>query len=330
MAVLLYFGGLCAGVAVLVKSADWFTDAAVEIARRFRLPEMFIGATLVSLATTLPEFAVSFTATLQGQVSMAVGNALGSTICNIGLILGFCALLAPMGVARQGFLATGLGLLAFAGMFCAFGYWFPDGSRFTGVVMLICLVAYLAATFRASLSRRGTRDGPENHGMTLTTGHMFLLFVVGATGIIFGSQLMVHCAQQLARLIGISELVISLTLLAFGTSTPELVVSLAAILKKQRALAIGNIIGANILNLAWVLGTCSLIRPLPLEKVVVAGREVRQTLVFDIPVMLLLSVLLVIFGLTGQRLTRREGAVLFTVYILYIAALFSVFGGTTP
>ena len=327
MEVLMHFMGIACGVAILVKSADWFTGAAVEIARRFKVPEIIVGATLVSLATTMPEFAVSLIAALQGQVARTVGNALGSTICNTGLILGLCALLAAMGVDRKGFLPNGLSLLVFAAIFGAMAYAFPDGSTMVGVVMLLCLVVFLTRTVRASL--RGQSEEEEVRAAqqaVATVRRMVLLFAGGAVGIVAGSKLTVYCAENLARRVGISELVISLTLLALGTSLPELVVSVAGIIKKQRALAIGNIIGANILNLAWVIGACSLVRPLPLQKSEHWGHQIRQSLVFDIPVMLTLSGLLLIFGLTGKRLSRAEGAVLLAIYIAYVAITYSVFG----
>lgn len=326
MEALSYLIGLGAGVAILVKSADWFTDAAVDLARRFRIPEIVIGATLVSLATTLPEFAVSFMATLQGQPDMAIGNALGSTICNIGLILGVCALVAPMQVRREGFLSNGIALVTFAGVFGVMGYAFPDGSRVVGIVMLACLGAHLAGTLRASLQGRSKADEERAVEAAVATVHrMALLFIVGAAGIILGSKVMVYCGEHLARLMGVSELVIALTLVALGTSTPELAVSVAGVLKKRRSLAIGNIIGANILDLAWVIGVCSIIRPLPMRETILWGRSVHQSLVFDIPVMLLLSALLLVFGFTDERLTRREGAVLFAVYAAYITTLFVLF-----
>ncbi len=316
MELLLHFVLLAAGVAILVKSADWFTDAAVEVARRLRIPEIVVGATIVSLATTLPEFAVSFTAVIQNHVEMAVGNAVGSTICNVGLILGVCALLSPMGVERRGFLNSGLGLLALAGIFGALGYVFPEGSRWTGLVMVSCLGVYLVSVVRSSMKYRATSTEAEDAAEAMGTGRIVALFAVGAVGVVLGSKMMVHAAEQLALLMGVSKLIIGLTVVAVGTSTPELVVSLAAIAKKRRGLSIGNIIGANILNLAWVIGACSLVRPLPL---------VRQTLIFDIPVMLFLSVLLLLFGLTGSRLSRWEGGVLFAIYLAYLTTVFTVF-----
>lgn len=343
MDILFYFLGLAVGVVILVKSADWFTDASVSIAHRFNVPEIIIGATLVSLATTLPEFAVSFAAALEDKVDMAVGNAVGSTICNIGLILGLCTILSPMGVGRKGFVRSGAGLLLLCILFAFLGYTFPEGTRWSGVVLLACLVIYFATTVRSTMIQRmkdplrvkvvgepvpettleglaaeTTVDGAER--IVLATGlsgpWIAAYFVLGAVGVIGGSKLVVYCAEHIALAAGISRQIIALTLVALGTSTPELVVSIAAILKKQRGLSIGNIIGANILNLAWVMGACSLVTIVPFN---------TQNLRFDIPVMLLLTILLLVFGFTGERLSRREGAVLLTVYVIYVAVLFTVY-----
>ena len=307
------------GVGILIKSADWFTDASVDVARKFRVPELIVGATIVSLATTLPEFAVSLTATVRGNVAMAVGNAVGSTICNVGLILGLCALISPMGVARSGFLKSGIGLLLIGAIFGALCYIFPEGSRWTGIVMIACLCIYIRSIVLSTLAQQ--EDEPKSsESQMLPLARIVLLFVVGAAGVILGSHLMVESAKNLAILFGVPEMIIALTLVAFGTSTPELVVSVTGIIKKHRSLAIGNIIGANILNLAWVIGTCSLVRRIPLQ---------RQNLIFDVPVMFMLSVLLLIFGLTGQRLSRWEGAVFFSIYICYLIITVKVFGVPT-
>lgn len=333
MHLLLYLLGLAVGVALLVRSADWFSDASVSIARRLNVPDIIIGATLVSLATTLPEFAVSFAAALTNQVEMAVGNAVGSTICNIGLILGLCTVLSPMGVARKGFVRSGVGLLILCLIFAALGWTFPEGTRWSGVVLLACLVIYFYTTVRSTLIQRKkdaeeislqklaaetTVDGAKRVAIAteLSGSRIAAYFILGAIGVVGGSKLVVFCAEQLALAAGISKQVIALTLVALGTSTPELVVSLTAIIKKQRGLSIGNIIGANILNLAWVLGACSLVTVIPFN---------AQNLRFDIPVMLLITVLLFIFGFTGKRLSRWEGAVLMAVYVGYLAVLFTVY-----
>jgi len=307
---------LAVGVSMLVKAADWFTDAAIEVAHKLRIPKIIVGVTFVSLATTLPEFAVSLTATVAGKVDMAVGNAVGSTICNVGLILGLCAMLSPMGVARAGFLVSGAGLLALGGTFAVLGYFFQDGSRITGLVMILCLLVYIFAMVHSSLQHR-RRNTEEAQPSMMTTAKVILLFVLGAIGIVAGSKLMVYAAEKIAVSLGVSELVISLTIVAIGTSTPELVVSLASIIKKERSLSIGNIIGANILNLAWVIGACSLVRPLPIQ---------TRSLVFDFPIMLLMSLLLLIFGWTDEKLSRWEGAVLFAIYMAFLIGSFFLFG----
>ena len=318
MTVLLHLVFLAIGVAILVKSADWFTGAAVEVARRMRIPEIIVGATLVSLATTLPEFAVSFLATWQGKASLAVGNAVGSTICNVGFILGLCAFLSPMVIEQREFVRNGAGLLALVSVFGVLGFAFPEGSRWVGLVMLSCLIAYLGSIVRsATRQRRGVHaTTPSTYSIPMTV----VLFVVGAAGVVGGSRLMVWSAVHLATRLGVPELVIGLSIVAVGTSTPELVVSIAAILKKQRGLSIGNIIGANILNLAWVIGACSLVSPLPLSD---------QTRWFDVPVTFLLSILMLIFGATGKQLVRWEGAVLLCIYAAYVTLIFAVFS-TAP
>lgn len=316
--VFLYLLGLAVGVAILVRSADWFTDAAVEVARSLRIPEIIVGATIVSLGTTLPEFAVSFTAAVAGEVDITVGNALGSCICNIGLILGFCTIVSPIPAARAGFLTNGLGALGLTIAFGVLGYVFPNGSRWVGVVMVAGLITYIAATVRTSLRyRAGDLSDQTIVEPTMTTPGIVAWFIFGAVGVTLGSQLMVRSAVALAEMLGIPDLVIGLTVVALGTSTPELAISITGIIKGQRALSVGNIIGANILNLSWVIGLSSLVTELPVQ---------RQSLLFDLPVVAVLTVLLLWFGSTGDKIRRREGALLFGVYLGYLIITFAYFG----
>ena len=318
---IIYVALLAIGVTILVKSADWFTEAAVEVARRLQIPEIIIGITLVSLATTLPEFAVSFLAAIQGKVDVAVGNAIGSTICNVGLILGLCSLLSPMAVEQKGFVRNGVGLLILATAFGIFAVVLPEGSRWVGVVMVAGLAVYLGSILGSSRNDQNTPDQTVHQPTApMPNVKVATLFLLGTIGVLGSSQLVVFCAEHLAQLMGVSQLVISLTLVALGTSTPELAVSIMGIIKKRRALAIGNVIGANILNLAWVIGACSLVRPLPVTS---------QTRTFDIPTTLTLSVLLLVFGMTGRQLARWEGAVLMAIYLTWLTAQFTIFG-TAP
>ncbi len=312
--IVLHLVCVAVGVAALVKSADWFVDAAVSIARRLHVPDLIVGVTLVSLATTLPEFAVSLLAAFQSKAQIAVGNAMGSMICNIGLILGLCTLLMPIRVVRRNFLRNGLWMVGLTGLFVGLGYYFPDGSRHVGAIMLTALVIYMGRLVWTSIREREAPGPSFSRPMPMPKAAG--LFLLGTVGVIGGSQILIYGAEGLARSAGLPDLVIAVTLVALGTSMPELSIALAAILKKQRALSVGNVIGANILNLAWVVGAASLVSPLPLE---------RQTLLLDLPLIMVLTVLLLIFGLTGQRLARREGAVLLTLYGAYIVLVFMVF-----
>jgi cation:H+ antiporter len=305
---------LAVGVAILVKTADLFTDAAVETARRMCVPEMLVGVTLVSIATTLPECSISLLAAARGNVDTAVGNAIGSTICNMALILGLCAVLSPMVISPRTFRLNMSTMLAAMLLFTVLGWLMPGGGRIVGLLMLGVLGYHLLRSMREA--RNQTDDVPPLPPRGTRTPVLVAQFVLGAAGVVGGSMLVVTGAERLAELAGIPELVISLTLVAVGTSLPELTVSLTAIIKRQRGLSTGNILGANILNLGLAIGGSSLVRPLPLQ---------RQTLVLDLPVMLLLAVILLVFGLTGGRLSRREGTVLLGMYFAYLAVVFTVF-----
>jgi cation:H+ antiporter len=314
------FVGLALAVLILFKSADIFTDAAVEIATRLRMSHVVIGATIVSFATTLPEFSLSLLATIHNEIDVAVGNAVGSTICNVGLILGICAAIAPMQIERAAFINAGSVLLVLGLLFGMLGLLLPDGSRFIGLVMISFLGIYLASSVVSSLNQRRRTAHDPIEDVTATRHRsafvVALIFLIAALGIAAGTQFMLWCGQNIAEAFSIPPLIIGLTLFAVGTSTPEFIVSLTAILKRRRGISVGNIIGANILNLAWVIGLCSLVRPLPFQV---------QTRFYDIPVMLLLSVLLLVFGLTGERLARWEGITLLGVYVAYVAVMFVFF-----
>jgi cation:H+ antiporter len=317
MNMLLYLVGLALGVIILIISADWFTGAAVDIARILRVPEIVIGATIVSFATTVPEFMVSFVAAVQHEPDVAVGNAVGSVICNIGLILGACALITPLVIVEGGFLTSSAMLLVFALIFGALGWAFPSGNRWVGVTLIGCLLLYLAVTAFGAADWSTNLTASTEVSAPRSIRRPIVIFVLGAVGVIIGSELLVKSAVGLAQALGVSKLVISLTIVALGTSLPELVVSVTGIVKRRRALSLGNILGANILNLAWVMGCSSLVADLPFR---------RETLTFDVPVMITLCGMLMVFGVTGDRINRREGAALFLVYLVYTLISFTVFG----
>jgi len=316
-------------VVLIGKGADWFTEAAVKIAEATHIPKVIIGATIVSAATTLPEFSVSAIATIQKSTDMAVGNAIGSCICNIGLILGTCTLAKASKTDRkllthQGMFMLGAGVLIFL---LTLG---GKLNRWGGIILVMGLATYMYYSVRTAKTRRDRallekivdeEDADFPARPTLT--NEIIWFLIGAGFVVGGSRLLVHSGIKLAELLGVSQLIISLTVVALGTSLPEYITALTATIKGYQELSLGNIIGANILNILWVLGGCSLMRTLPLNTES-SFLGLPQTQVFDIPIMFLLMALLVAFGYSGGNLRRWQGGVLFTIYAAYIVILFTV------
>jgi len=316
-------------VVLIGKGADWFTEAAVKIAEATHVPKVIIGATIVSIATTLPEFSVSAIATVQKNTDMAVGNAIGSCICNIGLILGTCTLAKSSKTDRKLLTHQGMFMLA-AGILVFLLTLGGKLHRWGGVILVAGLISYMYYSISTARSRRDrallekvvAEEGADFPARPTLTNEV-MWFVIGAAFVIGGSRLLVHSGIKLAELLGVSQLIISLTVVALGTSLPEYITALTATIKGHQELSVGNIIGANILNNFWVLGGCSLIRPLGLNtKSLFLG--LPQTQSFDIPIMFILMTLLVAFGYSKGNLRRWQGGVLFVVYVAYIFTLFAV------
>jgi cation:H+ antiporter len=337
---------LLVGMALITKGGDLFTDSAVSIARATRIPPVIIGATIVSAATTFPEFMVSLTGALQGKDGIVVGNALGSCCCNIGLIVGTCAILqgilakrrneeAGIPINRVTLLGPGLFMLAAGASVWCFSMFDNAGlmneqgkpvpyalSRWQGTVLAVLLVFYLGYSLRTALQARFETTMTEDESgaeeeIREHMGKQLLMFLLGALLVVLGSRLMVASAAHLAREFGISELIVGLTILAIGTSLPEYTISLMAVVKGHGSLGIGNIIGANVLNICWVVATCTLINPLEIKP---------QTIMLDGPVMLLLMVGLLALGWKRERISITSGVVLCSVFTAYYVIIFSVFG----
>lgn len=315
-------------VALIGKGADWFTEAAVKIAEATHVPKVIIGATIVSIATTLPEFSVSAIATIQNHTDMAIGNAIGSCICNIGLILGTCTLVSASItdknlLTQQGGFMIGSGILIFLST--------VDGGlkRWGGIILVIGLAAYIYYSVRTAKARRNkalieklVEEEDAKFPARPTLANEVIWFSIGAACVVGGSRLLVYTGIRLAELLGVPELVISLTVVALGTSLPEYVTALTATIKGHQELSVGNIIGADILDILWVLGGCSLIRSLPLNpEPPFLGLPQTQSL--DIPVMLLLMILLLGFGYSKGALKRWQGGLLFVIYVIYVVVLFT-------
>jgi len=316
---------LVIGLAIITKGADKFVDSAVVIARRTRVPEVIIGATIVSLGTTFPEFSVSVMSGFFGRPQTTMGDAIGSTICNIGLILGTCLLIRPIVIHRKLCLRQEA-FMVFAGVLVLLlsidGYL----SRWDALILTAGLVGYIYFSIKqASAARKNVNDGATNSEQTLDTAatstyslrRAVVWFILGSAAVVGGATLVVQNAVVVARWFGIPELVIGLTVVALGTSLPEYVTGLTATFKGHGEVTVGNVIGADILDIFWVRGLGGMgFFLLPVE---------RQTMVLDYPVMLIVMMLLVVFSVTGKQLTRWNGGVLLGTYCVYLALMFLLF-----
>lgn len=310
---------LAVAFAVLAKCADLFVDSAVGIAARLHLPKLVIGIVLVSVATTSPELSVSLMAALRGSPEMALGNAIGSIICNCGIALALCGVFSktPVPVLKNAFRTAG-GFLVFTAILCALFVGFDlTLSRLEGGILLLCFAGYLGLLVR-QYKQGHLREMVEAEVAELSSSVpvLVLFFVVGLGGVILSSKFVVVTSVTIAKSMGVPEAVIALTLVALGTSIPEVATSVVAAIKGQGALSVGNILGANIMNICWVAGASALANPLSLSR-----REIN----FMFPAMFIIVAVTVFVLHTSEALSRREGAVLFGVYCLYIASFFLAF-----
>ena len=299
-------------IILITKGADWFIESAVSISTKSGLPKIIIGATIVSFATTAPEFTVSAIAAYLDHADLTVGNAVGSAICNIGLALGIVILARPIIVEEGSFLHKSAIMLISAIVLIGLTI---DGSLSStdGLVLLGIFVGFLYYNYRlqtALFKEKGSaRQSISFTGMKKDVGY----FLLGSACVVAGSRILVDAGTQMAQWLGIPEMIIGLTLVAVGTSLPELITAISATLKGHQDLSIGNILGANTMDIAMILGFSSQIRELPI---------MPQSIRYDFPAMLVIMLLLVIFGITGRRLERWEGGVILGFYIAYIAGLF--------
>lgn len=299
------------GVVLIVKGGDAFVDAAGWMAGVSGIPPFLVGATVVSLATTLPELLVSVIAARNGQVEMAAGNAIGSVTANTGLILAIGVIALAGEASRRQYLAKSLLLVSGLGVLLvsARGGCLPvAGSLLLAGVFLLFLAENIHSA-RAAVAAAGQAARPQVTPRILA-GRL-ILFCLGAAGIVAGAHLLVTSGSALARLLGVPEGVIAVTIVAVGTSLPELVTTLTAIFKKQAGLSAGNILGANIIDTALILPLCSLAagRPLPISP---------QCLALDLPICLAVTLLLLLPALVSQRFARWQGWAGLGVYAAYL------------
>ncbi|KGK99638.1 sodium:proton exchanger [Methanococcoides methylutens] len=300
------------GLILITKGADWFIESAVSISTKSGLPKIIIGATIVSFATTAPEFTVSAIAAYIGHTDLTIGNAVGSAICNIGLALGLVITIKAIPLEDGGFLHKGAIMLISGLTLIALTL---DGvlTSIDGLILLAIFVGFLYYNYRL---QSAIFDGSENKREKLSLKEMksdIFYFILGSACVVIGSRLLVDSGTEIAYWLGIPEMIIGLTLVALGTSLPELITAISATLKGHQDLSIGNILGANTMDIAMILGFSSQIRTLPI---------LPQSINYDFPVMILIMLMLVIFGITRKRLDRWEGGVILITYVAYIAGLF--------
>lgn len=339
---------LIVGFVLLIKGGDWFVDGATGIARRFHLPEILIGATVVSIGTTLPEVMVSSGAAIQGIGSIAYGNAIGSVICNTALIAALTVAVKPGPAARKSLTMPVAFFFGSALIYCLSAYVFGTFSRITGIILLVIFAVYMVATVlrmkksaatlevvqteeflgaltsEAELEAQSGEDHVVESKASGTKDSLLkdiILLIVGAALIAIGADLLVDNATIIAEALGVSEKVIGLTIVALGTSLPELVTAITSLAKGHGSLSLGNVIGANLFNLVLVSGVAVTINPFPVP---VAGmiNGINSSLLIDIPVMLAVMLILTVPTLIKQKLSRWQGILLLGIYAAFCVVQF--------
>ncbi len=310
------------GLLCLIKGGDWFVDGATGLARRFHLPELLIGATVVSIGTTLPEVMVSTTSALTGHGEIAYGNAIGSVICNAALIAAVTIAVRPGPVDRAALRTPVLFFFAAAALYALVAYTSGQFTRPVGLTLLAMFAVYMAVTV-LQMRRGAVPAAGEEEAAAGSVGRDLGLLAVGAALIALGADLLVDNGTLIAQALGVPESVIALTFVALGTSLPELVTAITSLVKGHGALSLGNVIGANLFNLVLVSGVSVTLAPFSIpQAAVIAGHN--ASLVLDLPVMLLVMLLLTGPALVRGKLSRVQGLALLAVYGAFCAVQFTL------
>ncbi len=324
--VIVYILFLIIGMFALIKGADFFVAGSVSIAKRFHISGLIIGLTIVALGTSAPELAVSTSASLQGANEIAISNVMGSNLFNLLGILGICAMVRPLDISKD-VITRDLPVSILITIFLLFVSCqtsviqmiltkVTDGTflqldtasnagviqRYIGIVLTILLVVYIIILIRdAKRSNEPSDDTEAIHSFRRST----IMILGGLAVIIIGGQVVVYCAKEIARAAGMTETLIGLTVVAFGTSLPELVTSLTAIKYNQASMAIGNTVGSNIFNILLILGVASTISPI----------AVNMASCIDMMILIIVSIISLIFAKTSNKISRAEGAAMFLIYL---------------
>lgn len=297
---------LIVGFAMLVKGADWFVDGTAGIARRFGIPQLVIGLTIVAMGTSAPEAAVSITAALKDNAGITIGNVIGSNILNVLIILGVSSVITALSIQSSTIKYEIPYMILITLVLLFMGYTGGSVSRLEGGILWILFLVYLFYLYRLA------KNGKEEKVMeTKSPLSLLLSAVIGIVLIVWGSDITVDSATEIAKVVGLSERFIGLTIVALGTSLPELVTSVTAARKGNADIAIGNIVGSNVFNILFVIGTSSLITPVPFE----------TGFLIDTTISALIGVLLLISVFRTKKLTRPWGILMLVCYAAYFIYL---------
>lgn len=299
---------LIAGFVLLIKGADFFVDGSASVAQKMRISSMVIGLTVVAMGTSAPECAVSIAASFRGDNAVAISNAVGSNIFNLLIVCGVCSVIAPLHV-KAGTLKKEFPIsIAAAFALVALGYLGMEIGRVDGLLLIAGFVVFLVWLVRAAKREHNGQQTDEQGGKSLSAVRCFLYIVGGIAAIVAGGDLVVDSATTIAENFGLSQNLIGLTIVAMGTSLPELVTSVVAAKKGETDMAIGNVIGSCIFNILLVLGIAGAISPM----------EVLLENIIDVIILIGISVVAWIFAWTGKQISRIEGAVMVAVYAAYM------------
>ena len=319
MSVFISFLWLAIGSAALYYGAEWLVGGGSKTAKKLGISPLIIGLTLVAYGTSTPELVVSVDAALLGQGGISIGNVVGSNICNIALILGLCAVITPLTVNRA-MLKSDVPVMALTAVVFCLIYWWQDGiGRLGGAILFAGFVLYnakviIGAKKEAALNNSVETVTEEDGDKAEKPLYLYLLLaVLGLVVLVLGSKAFLRGAIEIAKLTGLSETVIGLTIVAVGTSLPELATSVVAAIKGERDIAIGNVVGSNIFNILLIMGVAPLIAPL-------TGANIQF---WDLVALLATTFILIPFMITGFRLNRTEGVILLAMYGAYTAWLIS-------
>ena len=305
MSILLQFVLLIVGFVFLIKGSDFFVDGASSIASLLKIPTIIVGLTIVAFGTSAPEAAVSITSAITGNNAMAVSNVIGSNLLNILMVIGKSALLGELLMEKDVLNKDLPFLVGITVLFAAFIIIGWNVSQIEGIILLIILIAYVAHLIK-SAKKSDNANVVEKPKFTLPYSILFI--IIGLAGIVIGGDLVVNSASDIAIAFGMSETLVGLTIVAIGTSLPELVTSLTALKKGENQLVIGNVIGSNIFNILFVLGASSAITAISLD----------SSMLIDVTFMVFVTVLCFIFGKTQDKFDRKEGAILVALFIAYM------------